>query len=332
MRRRQPIPLSLGDVFTTQAASTVGLSRRRLEHPELTIPFAGVRMRLLPVDPAEHPGEAWRRDVLRLADAYRLVMDPREFFSHETAALIWNLPLPAGDGRKDAPRPRRVEASVFAPERAPRSARVTGHQVRPELCRVTRHAGSAVTTPATTWAMLADRLGVADLVAVGDAVVRVPRRPGGFGSPAALPLATIDQLAAAIAAGRRAGAPRLRAALAHIRTGSSSRPESIGRLQIVDAGLPEPVLDFDVHDDEGRFLGCSEMAYPQWRIAIEYEGDHHRTSRSQWNRDIEKYQAYAEAGWVVVRLTSTDVFGRPGEVVRRVSTILRTRGWPREHA
>ena len=106
-------------MFTTQAASTVGLSRRRLEHPELTIPFAGVRMRLLPVDPAEHPGEAWRRDVLRLADAYRLVMDPREFFSHETAALIWNLPLPAGDGG----RMRRAHVASRHPSSRPNERR-----------------------------------------------------------------------------------------------------------------------------------------------------------------------------------------------------------------
>ena len=59
--------------------------------------------------------------------------------------------------------------------------------------------------------------------------------------------------------------------------------------------MPEPTLDWDVYDDLGRFLGCSELAYPESRLAIEYESDGHLT-RAQLQRDIDKYQAYAEAG------------------------------------
>lgn len=57
------------------------------------------------------------------------------------------------------------------------------------------------------------------------------------------------------------------------------------------------------------------------------QGDHHRTARQQWNRDIEKYAAYASHGWEVVRLTSAHIRGwqpRGVEVVR--ATLLR-RGW-----
>ncbi len=82
------------------------------------------------------------------------------------------------------------------------------------------------------------------------------------------------------------------------------------------------MLDHDVYDEFGRFLGCSELAYPQLRIAIEYESDGH-LSQQQLRRDIDKYQAYAEAGWTVVRLTSQHVNRFPEEGIRRIRHAYR---------
>ncbi|MDQ0613200.1 very-short-patch-repair endonuclease [Microbacterium sp. W4I4] len=78
-----------------------------------------------------------------------------------------------------------------------------------------------------------------------------------------------------------------------------------------------------MYDRFGRFLGCSELAYPEFRIAIEYESDGHLT-REQLQRDIDKYQAYAEAGWNVVRLTAQHVYRDHDEAVRRVRAARAT--------
>lgn len=106
-----------------------------------------------------------------------------------------------------------------------------------------------------------------------------------------------------------------------VRAGAASRPETWTRLTLVDAGLPEPAIDHDVYDARG-FIGCVDLAYPERRIAIEYEGDHHRTDSAQWNRDIEKHDRLAAAGWRVIRVTREDVFSRPGVLVGRVRRAL----------
>lgn len=93
---------------------------------------------------------------------------------------------------------------------------------------------------------------------------------------------------------------------------------------IRQAGLPEPVLDYDVLDRYGRFLGCSELAYPELKIAIEYESDGHLT-RSQLQRDIDKYQLYAEAGMYSRRRVKPSVTSAPHYRPRPARPMCPTR-------
>lgn len=97
------------------------------------------------------------------------------------------------------------------------------------------------------------------------------------------------------------------------------------RLTVCDAGLPEPKTDVDVYDDSGEFLGCVDLAYPRWKIALEYEGDHHRVDRAQWNRDIDKHAALTRAGWWVIRVTAQMLFVTPGELIVSTRAALRSR-------
>ncbi len=159
-----------------------------------------------------------------------------------------------------------------------------------------------------------------DLVAVADHLVRAPRAARGVLEP----LATLGQLAQAVDAGRRIGVGRLRTALGRAREGVASRPETWTRLTLVDAGLPEPETDHLVLDAAGRFLARVDLAYPQWRIAIEYDGAHHGTGL-QWERDVERYAALEAAGWRVIRVTRGMLFETPGLLAARVRAAIAAR-------
>lgn len=200
-----------------------------------------------------------------------------------------------------------------------------GHEIDPRLVHVTTRDALRLTTPASTWASLATVLSPYDLIAAGDAIVCIRSSAGGNGSPPPPPLATLDQLRAAIDAGRRPGVGALRDAFGRIRTGSWSRLETWVRLILIDAGLPEPVLNFDAYDAAGQFLGCIDLAYPDLKIAIEYEGAHHWMTAEQIQRDIDRLDRLVEAGWRIVRLTKGHVFNNPAEVVRRVSVARAQR-------
>lgn len=336
-RRPASLPPSLGSIFTREQALAAGVSAGRLRAQDLEIPFRGVRTvsagggacwdgtegegrrdRPTSADPAPLERDRRTRDrVLRTARAYRAVMPSHAFFAGRTAAVIWGAPIDHGED---------LEVAVYAPARAARRNGIRGIKVSPGLATVRDHLGLPVTSPASTWAMLGIELSVRELVVLGDALVRVPRDQQGRKRERSQ-LATIDELRRAAGAGARRGSPRLRTAVELVRVGSASPLESEYRLDAAAAGLPEPELDVDVFDSRGRRMGITEVLYREYRVLVEIEGDHHRTSRAQWNRDIDKYAAYAAEGWAVVRVTSTHIRGGRGQAVAYVDDALRRRGW-----
>lgn len=304
----RPLPSSLGRVFSVAAAKDAGVSPRRLRSRDLDRPFRGVRVHF--ESPAADDADAHLRAVL----AYAATMPEAQFFSHVTAAVLWGLPLPQVVLRAAMP-----DVAVLGPGRTPRGGSVRGHRLVHASTRVCRHPrwGVQVLAPASTWATLGAVLpDVRDLVAAGDAVVRTRMFRG---DPSAL--ATIDDLAASISGGRRIGMERLRLALPLVRERSASRPETWCRLALIDGGLPEPDLNWNLVVG-GRVVACLDLAYPRQRVAIEYEGGHHAVDPRQWARDIDRHEALAAAGWVVIRVTKEHLFREAEGVVARVRRAL----------
>ncbi|PKI90826.1 hypothetical protein CW368_09185 [Actinomycetales bacterium SN12] len=262
------------------------------------------------------PTRASMRRMRSKALSYLQVATPGSFICGASAAVLRGYPVDL---------PNELDVAVFAPRRAPKGRGVKGRGIAVHLVDVEVVDGIPTSSPASTWAMLGRDLSVRKLIILGDAIVRVPRDERGIKHPERAG-ATIEQLQASIDAGPRPGLKKLRAALDRIRVGCASPLESEYRLDSEDAGLPEPELDADICNAQGRRLGISEFAYPQYGVVVEVEGDHHRSSKHQWNRDLQKYRDYANAGWEVVRLTAYDIrtLRRGPRIVREV---LIRRGW-----
>ena len=186
---------------------------------------------------------------------------------------------------------------------------VVGHRRRAREDVVVRH-GVPVSTAARAWRECASLLTVAELVAVGDHLVGV----GG--------LTTIDALAATIAPGERF-ASVARAAIERIRVGAESAMETWLRLAVVDAGFPEPELQVEVVDHAGRFLARVDMAWPAARIALEYDGDHHR-ERGTFEHDQRRDNAMTVAGWLVLHANKMDA-RRPAVLFERLRQAFTAR-------
>ena len=340
MRTHGQLPPELGQEFSVDEARAAGTTPGRLRGRDLARPFHGVRtLELKPretpekraktgekADAPADPDEARRREALKAAHSYSHRMRDCEFFSHETAALIWNAPLPRA--HKDAkghfgfdPVPH---VSVFHGDSEPRARGIHGHRIVGEPAQLKVHDGLRVASPALTWVTLG-HLALYDLVAVGDYFARMWRKDGFFRvNPGMPPLATGAQMDAAVQEGRRTGIRSLRAALPLIRMDAWSRPETWTRLTLADAGLPEPVLNRDHYDRFGDFLACVDLAYPAHKVAIEYQGQHHG---AQYARDIERIEQLRAEGWIVIQVSSVLLFDNPAELVRRVRSALIERGW-----
>ncbi len=210
-----------------------------------------------------------------------------------------------------------MHVSVFGSAPLPRVAGVTAHRARTATTSLRELDGLPLASPASTWASLGT-LPLHDLVALGDYFCRVWRPGVGRRKVDRAPLATIAQLRAAVAAGRRVGNPRLRQALDLIREDSWSPRETHVRLLLTGSGLPEPALNLDVFDDRGRFLACLDLAYPDQKVAIEYHGILHADS---YARDVERMAALRAAGWTVIEVTA-ELLASPGTIIARVRAAL----------
>ncbi|NYI70275.1 hypothetical protein GGQ54_000835 [Naumannella cuiyingiana] len=110
-----------------------------------------------------------------------------------------------------------------------------------------------------------------------------------------------------------------------VRAGAESPRETLLRLALVLAGLPEPQCNVWIRDGATR-VARVDLYYPRWRVAIEYEGDHHRTERRQWNRDIERYAELGRLGVHTVRVTASHL-SRANNVAVDVYRAIAERGY-----
>lgn len=314
------LPASLGTVFHIAEAAAHGVSLERMRRADLVRPFAGIRVRdSAPAALATHHDDFARRShELRMgALAYAPRLRPGQFFSHETAAALWGAPLPTPADREGA---APVHVSVFGDAPLPRLRGVIAHRARVETSTVRVLGGVPVSSPATTWASLGT-LPLYDVVAIGDYLCRMWRMGRGRPDAGREPLATRDELAASIAAGRRVGIRRLRQALTMVREDSWSPRESLVRCILHDYGLPEPSLNIDVFDDEGSFLGCLDLAFPEQKAGVEYHGLLHAAT---YAKDVERMARLRAAGWTIIEVTAESLRDE-GALVRRIRAVLRGR-------
>jgi len=306
MRPRRPLPAHLTQrAFTTDDAELHGLSTRRLRGSDLDAPHRGVRTAGIDLE-----------SVSGRCSAYEPLLGRSRVFSHLTAAMLLDLPLPPQPAASPA-----LHVGARDGTTPPRARGVVGHRLAPETAVGFAHA-HPVTSALDTWRALADVLTREDLVAVGDRIVSGVRA----GSKRCDILGTSADLRRAAEAHRgRRGAAALRWAAERVREGVDSRPESLLRLAIVESGLPEPVVGHRVLVDGGRLLLHPDLADLPARLLYEYEGDFHRTTRQRFRDDIRRRELLEDAGWRVIRVTADDLFTRRPHFLRRIHEIRRTR-------
>jgi hypothetical protein len=288
MPKPRPLPETLDSAgFLVREAVGYGVDPGRLRRRDLVRPVHGVRS---------------TDATMSIVAAVGLVLGPDQYLSHTTAAALWGAPLPRG-----AEVPVHVTTDGTGP--VMRRPQVKGHRRRSGAASCERQ-GMRLSTPELAWRECAGLLSVEQLVAVGDFLV------GKSG------LCTIDTLAKSIVPGSRWIAVA-RAAIARVRVGAESPMETWLRLAVVDAGFPEPELQVEVADHHGRFLGRVDMAWPDRRLALEYDGDHHR-EQDVFQYDQRRDNGMAVNGWLVLHATRADA-ARPVVLFERLRQAFVSR-------
>ena len=312
-QRLSPLPAHLQSAaFTIDDGMKSGLTRNQMRHSRLVSLSRGIRV-LRSAD-LDLPSRV--RPFTRVSESSAA--------SHETAARLWNFPDP--EGRLFD---RRIHIS--RPSGGARMQRpgVVGHRSRLLPDEVTYAEGLYVTTRVRTWLDLAASLALDDLIVITDHLIRVPR-PEFEGREE--PYATRDGLLACLKQHpHRNGLRNAREALTLARVGADSPPETRLRLAMNRACLPEPEVNKPITDGDGNELHCPDLSLPEYRIAIEYEGEGHSQS-SQVDRDIEREERARAAGWDEIRISKRHMADGAKRAVEKIVAGLRDRGWEQESA
>jgi hypothetical protein len=307
MMPRLPLPPELAMApFTVAAATAQGLGPSRLRGFDLEKPFWGVRATLGSTD-----------SLLRLAVAYDQWMPTSSFYSHVTAARLWGIRLPTrlqNAGTLDV----AVRGSTL-----PEGKRIRGHRLQVDPIDVVAGAngGSALrlTSLARTWCDLGALLTEEELVAAGDFVLW-RKRPDSVRLSGPDLTAALDRFA-----GRR-GRPRLIRSIPLLSDRSDSHPESVLRWQFAAAGLPRPEVNPEIRTASGELIAQPDLSYKKYKLAFDYEGDHHRTDEVQWGKDIARVPRLRQNGWAHRRASKADLHDSRG-LISNLAGMLRERGW-----
>lgn len=281
---------SYPSLFRTCEAAERGISQHHLRYdPRFEAVTAGIHRD--EVRRVEHPTPSWAdnewmEENLKLRAMTMIV--PKVVAGGASAARLFGLPLP-----------RRLiddhlNLVIFD----------SGRKVARKDITVKRHcleeAGYwlelPMHSPVGVFLDLSMVLGREDLIALGDAIV------GGWHGP---PLCSLGFLKEKIAERKylRKRA-HVETALSLIREDVDSPRETDLRLWAMSCGLPEPVVHPQVYCRLVDRIVEPDLGYPHAMLALEYEGEHHLKSKTQWARDISRDEALRHEGWEVLRVTS----------------------------
>jgi len=296
---RTPVPdhLQTG-VFSLERGRAFGLHRTTLQHPRFESPYPGVR-RLRPSDPEPPPRFDDRRIIARAAEYLpRLRSDRGEAFSHTTALHLYGAPIRT---------PVELHVTIPEPHAAVRLQGVIGHRLSsaPAL-RLVHIPGNPVPVPCVSPAVAllqsASLLSFREQVVAADHLIKLEgpsmqRRPG---------LVTLDELRGAAERSTWAGVPRLRAALDVARVGAESRYESLQHFELARMGIDRLELQANVTDSDGAWIGRFDAVDRERMRILEFDGEQHRTDRSQYLDDESRLDRARSTGYAVKRTHSQD--------------------------
>jgi hypothetical protein len=119
------------------------------------------------------------------------------------------------------------------------------------------------------------------------------------------------------------GIRQLRELLPLVDPGAASLKESWLRLLLIDNGFPIPETQIPVFDGGDEPFAFLDMGWRDILLAVEYDGEQHRTDRPQYVKDARRIPKIERCGWKVIRVLKED---SPKEISARVYEAWLRRG------
>lgn len=183
------------------------------------------------------------------------------------------------------------------------------------------------TSPATTWAMFALRIPLEELVVLGDAMMRRHSRerranPADFLAMIASLRRQTEEDPGRIRTLR--GIRNMELAARLMRENTDSSQETRTRLALMRYGLDEPRVNHRFYVRRTGKTLFFDMAYPELKIVIEYDGRHHA---GQWLSDVKRREIIEDEGWIYIQVTASNLADEESErmLALRVASKIEQR-------
>ena len=153
------------------------------------------------------------------------------------------------------------------------------------------------------WAMYAAKLSLQELVVLGDSMMRRNSRGIRIEDFIRL-LQNLREEAQARGLRLPRGFRSMSRAVRLMREHTDSSQETRLRLLLMRYGLGCPRINVPMRIPDSGRLFYLDMAYPEKKLAIEYDGTHHR---DQWLADCDRLKFIDEQGWQHIQVTAYDL-------------------------
>lgn len=277
--------------FTRAEALTAGITDAMLRHARFSQLFRGIYI----LASVELTLEIWCRAALRISPVDTVV-------SHVTALRVYGFST-------GAPWPIHIST------RTATHTRQKGIRPYQRKGRLEQRVidGIAVTTPERTIVDIATKVRLTELVQASEWMIHQ-----GW--------TTLEGLAEYALASHLDGVRRLRRVLGYVREGVESPMETLVRLMLVFARLPEPACNLRILDSAGYFLARGDLVYADYLVLVEYDGWHHERNAAQRQHDLVRRESLEAAGWRIIVIMVEDLKDSRA-VVRRVHRALVSNGY-----
>lgn len=286
--------------FTVAQARAAGIPRGQLRGASFSAPFHGVRLR----------GPIADRSLYERALALLPRLSDGQFFSHETALFAYGAPMPEWPYRPG------LHVSAYRPAREPRTRGVSGHRLQTRAPAFETLDGLPVESPVRAWRQIGRLWNYGDIVAAADFLIS-----------GAAPLVTAEALRNEVVTMGDVRGGILMRALSDVRYGVRSPRETRLRLLLRDVELPEPEVAWNLFDERGTFVAELDLAFPRYRVAVEYDGRVHAEDAAQFARDADRWAAIRRLGWDHQRVLSHHLLGAGAAAVAIARDALIRAGW-----
>ncbi len=102
------------------------------------------------------------------------------------------------------------------------------------------------------------------------------------------------------------GLRRVDRVLSLVDAGAESPRESWLRMMLIDNDYPRPTTQIPVLGEDGYPRYYLDMGWEDIKVAVEYDGEHHRNDQKVYRKDIGRLEYIASLGWIVVRVVKGD--------------------------